>query len=39
MGCDLVLVARTDAHAATLLDTNIDPIDHPFILGVVDASN
>mmetsp|Transcript_47142 Transcript_47142/g.109868 ORF Transcript_47142/g.109868 Transcript_47142/m.109868 type:complete len:544 (-) Transcript_47142:310-1941(-) len=29
----LVIVARTDAEAATLLDTNIDPIDHPHIKG------
>lgn len=34
MGCNLVLVARTDAEAATLLDNNIDGRDHPFILGV-----
>jgi isocitrate lyase len=33
MGVPLVLVARTDAEAATLLDNNIDPRDHPFILG------
>merc|ERR1719359_2210489 len=30
----LVIVARTDAEAATLLDSNIDPIDHPHIKGV-----
>merc|ERR1712127_734020 len=29
----LVLVARTDAEAATMIDTNIDPVDHPFIKG------
>jgi len=29
----LVLVARTDAEAATMIDSNIDPIDHPFIKG------
>lgn len=34
MGVDLVIVARTDADAATLLDSNIDKRDHPFILGV-----
>lgn len=39
MGCDLVLCARTDAMSATFLDSNIDPIDHPFILGEVDPSN
>lgn len=39
MGCDLVLVARTDAMSATFLDSNIDPVDHPFILGLVDPSS
>lgn len=39
MGCDLVIVARTDALSANLLDNNIDPIDHPFILGCVDPSD
>jgi isocitrate lyase len=34
MGVNLVIVARTDAEAATLLDSNIDPRDHAFILGV-----
>merc|ERR1719478_832384 len=29
----MILVARTDAEAATLLDSNIDPIDHPHIKG------
>merc|ERR1719276_450532 len=29
----LVIVARTDAEAATMIDSNIDPIDHPFIKG------
>merc|ERR1712217_184862 len=29
----LVLVARTDAEAATMIDSNIDPVDHPFIKG------
>ncbi len=33
MGSDLIIVARTDAEAANLLDTNIDPRDHVFILG------
>ena len=39
MGCDLVLVYRTDALSATFLDNNIDPIDHPFILGCVDPND
>lgn len=33
LGVDLVIVARTDAEAATLLDNNYDGRDHPFILG------
>jgi len=39
MGCDLVIVARTDGYSASFLDTNIDPLDHPYILGVVDENN
>jgi len=39
MGCDLVIVARTDALSATYLDSNIDSMDHPFIYGQVDPSN
>jgi isocitrate lyase len=34
LGVELVIVARTDAEAATLLDSNVDRRDHPFILGV-----
>jgi len=33
MGTETVIIARTDAEAANLLDNNIDPRDHPFILG------
>uniref|UniRef100_A0ACD6A8G4 Uncharacterized protein n=1 Tax=Avena sativa TaxID=4498 RepID=A0ACD6A8G4_AVESA len=33
MGVETVLVARTDAVAATLIETNIDARDHQFILG------
>jgi len=29
----LVIVARTDAESATMIDSNIDPIDHPHIKG------
>ena len=36
LGTNLILVARTDAEAATLLDSNIDGRDHPFILGVTN---
>mmetsp|Transcript_4962 Transcript_4962/g.7558 ORF Transcript_4962/g.7558 Transcript_4962/m.7558 type:complete len:420 (+) Transcript_4962:169-1428(+) len=38
MGTNLIIVARTDAEAATLLDSNIDGRDHPFILGVTTPS-
>ena len=38
MGSNLILVARTDAEAATLLDSNIDGRDHPFILGVTNPN-
>ncbi|MDX2473273.1 MAG: isocitrate lyase/phosphoenolpyruvate mutase family protein [Candidatus Krumholzibacteria bacterium] len=31
-----IIVARTDAEAATLLDNNSDGRDHPFILGVTN---
>ena len=33
LGVELIIVARTDAEAATLLDSNVDGRDHPFILG------
>lgn len=33
MNVETYIVARTDAEAATLLDCNVDPRDHPFILG------
>jgi len=33
MGTETLIVARTDAEAAALLTTNIDPRDHGFILG------
>ncbi|GAB4859458.1 hypothetical protein Ancab_010926 [Ancistrocladus abbreviatus] len=34
MGVETVLVGRTDAVAANLIQSNIDPRDHQFILGV-----
>jgi len=34
LNSELVLVARTDAEAATMIDSNIDPIDHPHIKGI-----
>ena len=33
MGVENVIVARTDAEAATLITSNIDVRDHPYILG------
>ena len=33
MGTETIIVARTDAEAATLLTSSIDPRDHPFIIG------
>lgn len=34
LGANTIIVARTDAEAANLLDSNMDARDHPFILGV-----
>ncbi|KAI9684502.1 MAG: isocitrate lyase 1 [Trizodia sp. TS-e1964] len=33
MGTDLLIVARTDSEAATLITSTIDPRDHAFVLG------
>ena len=33
MGAEIFIVARTDALDAKYLDSNIDPLDHPHILG------
>lgn len=33
MGASLMLVARTDSEAASLIDSNMDARDHPFIVG------
>nr|GLL22994.1 isocitrate lyase [Ipomoea trifida] len=38
MGTETVLVARTDAVAATLIQTNVDTRDHQFILGVTNPN-
>lgn len=37
MGVETMLVARTDAEAATLITTNVDSRDHPFILGTTNV--
>merc|ERR1719277_1079776 len=38
LNTEMVIVARTDAEAATMIDSNIDPIDHPHIKGATVAS-
>ncbi|KAK1303145.1 hypothetical protein QJS10_CPB11g01236 [Acorus calamus] len=38
MGVETVLVARTDAVAASLIQTNVDARDHPFILGTTNPA-
>jgi isocitrate lyase len=38
MGTETIVVARTDAEAATLLDNNVDPRDHPFIVGATNPN-
>ena len=38
MGSDLIAIARTDAEAATLISSTIDPRDHAFILGSTNPS-
>eukprot|EP01135_Chromosphaera_perkinsii_P001407 Nk52_evm8s167 gene=Nk52_evmTU8s167 len=36
-GTETLIVGRTDSEAAALLNNNIDPRDHPFILGCTTA--
>jgi isocitrate lyase len=38
MGANTLLVARTDAESATLLDSNIDPRDHAHMLGTAPGT-
>lgn len=38
VGSDLLAVARTDAEAATLITTTIDPRDHAYILGCTNPA-
>ncbi|KAL8290220.1 hypothetical protein RQP46_003159 [Phenoliferia psychrophenolica] len=38
MGVDNLAIARTDAEAATLISSNVDERDHPFILGSTNES-
>jgi isocitrate lyase len=37
LGTENIIVARTDAEAATLLTSTIDPRDHPFVIGSTKA--
>lgn len=37
-GSNLLAIARTDAEAATLISTTIDPRDHAFILGTTNPN-
>jgi isocitrate lyase len=37
-GSDLLAIARTDAEAATLITSTIDPRDHAFILGATNPA-
>jgi len=38
MNTETIIVSRTDAEAATLLDSNVDPRDHHFILGCTNKN-
>jgi isocitrate lyase len=38
MGVENIVVARTDAEAATLITTNVDPRDHEFLVGSTNPS-
>ncbi|XP_073060872.1 isocitrate lyase [Primulina eburnea] len=38
MGVETLLIARTDAEAATLIQSNVDSRDHQFILGVTNPN-
>ena len=39
MGTSTLVVARTDAEAATYITSNIDTRDHPFILGATTPAD
>lgn len=36
MGTELIILARTDALGAKLIDSNVDPVDQPYILGICE---
>lgn len=37
MNSELIIVARTDAYSAKLIDNDSDPVDQPFILGLSEG--
>lgn len=37
LGCETLLIARTDAESGKLLSSDIDVLDHEFILGVTES--
>ena len=39
MKAETILIARTDASSATYIDSNVDPRDHPFIVGATVKMN
>ena len=39
MANELFIIARTDALSAKHIESNIDPIDHPYILGMTTGLN
>lgn len=39
MGVENIVVCRTDSEAATLITTNVDERDHPFIIGTTNPDN
>jgi isocitrate lyase len=38
METPLIIIARTDGLSAKLIDSNIDSVDHPWILGIYDIN-
>ena len=38
MGTETLIIGRTDAQAATLIESDIDPVDKPFLLGKTPSS-
>lgn len=38
MGCENILVARTDSETGKLISSSVDPRDHEYILGVTEET-